>query len=182
MPDSPLRIRSRERVNDWLAELRERYGAFERAEKRWELAPDAYEASHDRIAKGANGGAGIWATDDGGRVLLVRNEGEEGWADPGGKREGGESFEEAARREVREETGVDCEITGLREVHVLELADETDSDRPTLASLIAVFDGVRVGGTPRPREGEIAEVGWFETCPDTVLYTEVAERPFPASE
>jgi len=181
MPETDLPARSRERVNDWLDELRERYGAVEYIEKRWELAPDAYEASRNRIAEGANGGAGIWATDDEGRVLLVRNEGDEGWADPGGKREGGESFEAAARREVREETGVDCEITGLREVHVLELADETDSDRPTLASLIAIFDGVRVGGTPRPREGEIAEVGWFEACPDTVLYTEVAERPFPAS-
>ena len=154
MPETDLPARSRERVNDWFDELRERYGAFERAEKRWELAPDAYEATRERIAEGANGGAGIWATDDEGRVLLVRNEGDEGWADPGGK----------------------------REVHVLELADETDSNRATLASLIAIFDGVRVGGTPRPREGEIAEVGWFETCPDTVLYTEVAERPFPASE
>ena len=182
MTETDLPARSRERVNEWLADMRERYGAFERAEKRWELAPGGYEASRDRIVDGANGGAGIWATDDDGRVLLARNEGDEGWADPGGKRERDESFEAAARREVREETGVDCEITGLREVHVLELADETDSGRPTLASLIAVFDGVRVGGTPRPREGEIAEVGWFERCPDAVLYPEVADRPIPASE
>ena len=182
MTETDLPARSRERVDEWLADMRERYGAFERAEKRWELAPGGYEASRDRIADGANGGAGIWATDDDGRVLLARNEGDEGWADPGGKRERDESFEAAARREVREETGVDCEITGLREVHVLELADETDSGRPTLASLIAVFDGVRIGGTPRPREGEISEVGWFERCPDTVLYPEVADRPIPASE
>ncbi|MFC7139485.1 NUDIX hydrolase [Halosimplex aquaticum] len=179
---SDLAARSRERVGDWLADLRERYGDFERVEKRWEQAPAAYERDRDRIAAGANGGAGVWITDDEGRVLLVRNAGDEGWADPGGKREAGESFEAAARREVREETNVRCAITGVREVHALELVDGTDPARSALASLIVIFDGAYEGGEPRPREGEIAEVAWFDTCPDAVLYPEVAARPFPASE
>ncbi|ELZ22803.1 hypothetical protein C475_16916 [Halosimplex carlsbadense 2-9-1] len=182
MTDNDLAERSRERVADWLAALRERYDGFERVEKRWELAPDAYERDRERIAAGANGGGGIWVTNDDGEVLLVRNEGDEGWADPGGKREAGESFEAAARREVREETAVRATITGLREAHVLELVDETDPRRPSLASLIAIFDGEYAGGDPRPREGEIAAAEWVVSPPEAVLYPEVADRPYPASE
>jgi len=182
MTDTDLPARSRERVADWLADLRERYAEFERVEKRWELAPEAYERGRDRIAAGANGGAGIWVTNDDGEVLLVRNEGDEGWADPGGKREAGESFEAAARREVHEETGVETTITGLREVHVLELVDGHDPNRPALATLVAIFDGESAGGDPRPRDGEIAATEWVASPPETVLYPEVADRPYPASE
>ncbi|WP_123538790.1 NUDIX hydrolase [Halosimplex salinum] len=180
-PDADLPTRSRERVDDWLADLRERYDGFERVEKCWDLSADAYERNRERVAAGANGGAGIWITNDAGAVLLVRNEGDEGWADPGGKREAGESFEAAARREVREEANVDATVTGVREAHVLELVDETDPDRPALWSLIVIFDGEYAGGDPRPREGEIAAVEWFEGTPDAVLYPEVADRPFPTN-
>ncbi|MFB6139320.1 MAG: NUDIX hydrolase [Halosimplex sp.] len=178
--DANLPARSRERVAAWLADLRERYEGFDRVEKRWELTPEAYERDRERIAAGANGGAGIWITNDDGEVLLVRNEGDDGWADPGGKREADESFEVAARREVREETSVAASITGVCEAHVLELVDERDPDRPALASLIVVFTGEYEGGHPRPREGEIAAVDWFASPPERPLYPEVAERPFPA--
>ncbi|MFB6195173.1 MAG: NUDIX hydrolase [Haloplanus sp.] len=174
---------SRERVQELLADFRERYDDFERVDDRIELSPSGYEMNRQRIEDGVNGGAGIWVTNDGGQVLLVRDEGDEGWVDPGGKREAGESFEEAARRETREETGIDCEITGLLAAHVTELVDETDPDRPTLYSLIAVFTGRPRDeeATPRPREGEIAAVDWFDAPPGTVGYPEVAERPFPAT-
>ncbi len=44
-----------------------------------------------------------------GRVLLLRHRGPRApfWATPGGGLERGESFEQAARRELREETGLD---------------------------------------------------------------------------
>ncbi len=58
-------------------------------------------------------GVVIWRD---GRVLLVRRakpprQGE--WSLPGGAQELGETVFEAARREVREETGLEVEITGL---------------------------------------------------------------------
>ena len=55
--------------------------------------------------------------DDGGRILLVKHRPERGgywqgkWICPGGKLETGETMEEGARREVREETGLDIVIT-----------------------------------------------------------------------
>lgn len=175
---------SRERVEEWVDEFDARYESFEVVEDRMELSPDHYETDRRRIEAGENGGAGLWVTDVNERVLLVRDEGDDGWVDPGGKREADESFAEAARRETREETGLDCVVTGLLSAHVTELVDATDPERPALYSLIAIFTGEPVADDPmpRPREGEIAAVDWFETPPDTVGYPAVADRPFPAAE
>jgi 8-oxo-dGTP pyrophosphatase MutT (NUDIX family) len=51
--------------------------------------------------------------DDAGRVLLIQRTDNELWAVPGGAQDVGETSTEAAVREVREETGLDVEVTGL---------------------------------------------------------------------
>jgi len=48
-----------------------------------------------------------------GRILLIRRTDNNYWAIPGGALEPGESVREAAAREVMEETGIACEVTGL---------------------------------------------------------------------
>ena len=52
-------------------------------------------------------------TDGEGRILLQRRADNELWALPGGGMDLDESVPEAARREVREETGYEVDITGL---------------------------------------------------------------------
>jgi ADP-ribose pyrophosphatase YjhB (NUDIX family) len=51
--------------------------------------------------------------DDRGRIVLVHRLDNDLWALPGGGMELGESIEETAVREVREETGLNVSITGL---------------------------------------------------------------------
>ena len=51
-------------------------------------------------------------TNEKGEILLV-NSPWRGWEYPGGLIEPGESFEAALKREVREESGVEIEITGF---------------------------------------------------------------------
>ncbi|MFF0725614.1 NUDIX hydrolase [Streptomyces sp. NPDC004134] len=52
-------------------------------------------------------------TDDGGRILLQRRRDNGLWALPGGGMDLGDSLPGCAVREVREETGLDVEVTGL---------------------------------------------------------------------
>lgn len=168
---------SRDRVRRARARLAET-DDFRCVEVSWDVTAATYERERDRFDRQALGGAGVWLTRDDGAVLLARNEGDVGWADPGGKREAGETYAEAAKREVREETGVDCRLTGIREFH--EIEHHPPDDSPPIVEAIVIFDGEYVDGTPRARPGEIAAVEWFTAPPERVAYEQVRTRPYPA--
>jgi ADP-ribose pyrophosphatase YjhB (NUDIX family) len=51
--------------------------------------------------------------DSEGRILLIRRTDNGYWAIPGGGVEPGESVSQATAREVKEETGFDCEVVGI---------------------------------------------------------------------
>jgi 8-oxo-dGTP pyrophosphatase MutT (NUDIX family) len=55
----------------------------------------------------------VVVANDAGEILLIRRSDNDNWALPGGAIDLGESAAQAAVRETKEETGVDCEITGL---------------------------------------------------------------------
>lgn len=83
-------------------------------------------------------------------MLLVKDTYGPGlWLLPGGMAELGESAQQAARREVAEETGLDVSITGL-----LGVADQ-------LPVVLFFFAGNIEGGELEPRTDEIADFGWF---------------------
>jgi ADP-ribose pyrophosphatase YjhB (NUDIX family) len=90
--------------------------------------------------------------DDDGRIWLLRRAFHEGagrWTFPGGFVELGESVEEAARRETREELEIDVELGGL--VGVYSRADER---------VVLVVFAARALGVPRETE-EATEVRAF---------------------
>ncbi|GAA3668979.1 NUDIX domain-containing protein [Nonomuraea antimicrobica] len=55
----------------------------------------------------------VVVTNDAGDLLLIRRSDNDNWALPGGAIDLGESIPQAAIREILEETGITCEITGL---------------------------------------------------------------------
>lgn len=83
-------------------------------------------------------------------VLLVRHTYEPWWYLPGGGVGRGESFADAARREVREETGL--RVAELRLFGLYHSRAEGKSDH------IALFVAGAVAGTPRAASREIAAV------------------------
>lgn len=76
-----------------------------------------------------------------GRVLLARRRG--AWGVPAGFVEYDEDYLSAAHREVREETGLEIELTGLAN-------PSSNFVRPDLHSLVGVVCARRIGGTLRP--------------------------------
>ncbi|MFG1997786.1 NUDIX domain-containing protein [Spirillospora sp. NPDC048911] len=55
----------------------------------------------------------VVVTNESGEILLIHRTDNDNWALPGGAIDLGESVAQAAVRETKEETGIDCEITGL---------------------------------------------------------------------
>ena len=88
-------------------------------------------------------------TNDKGEILLV-NSPWRGWEYPGGLIEPGESFEAALKREVREESGVEIEITGFVGVCKNVARDIVNID----------FTARYTSGELTTSE-ESTEVGWF---------------------
>jgi len=91
--------------------------------------------------------------DDEGRVLLVRQTyGRRSWELPGGGRQPRESLEQAVRREVREEIGVEVTTAELRGVYF-----EPSVDQHHFAFRCELV----VGADPKPSSPEILECRYW---------------------
>jgi ADP-ribose pyrophosphatase YjhB (NUDIX family) len=78
--------------------------------------PRRIDYHNDPEAPAANSmvpSANVAVTNDVGELLLIRRSDNDNWALPGGAVDLGESLPHAAIRETKEESGIDCEITGL---------------------------------------------------------------------
>ena len=88
-------------------------------------------------------------TNDKGEILLV-NSPWRGWEYPGGLIEPGETFEQALHREVREESGVEIEITGF-----VGICKNVGMD------IVNIDFTARYAGGQLTTSEESTEVGWF---------------------
>jgi 8-oxo-dGTP pyrophosphatase MutT (NUDIX family) len=103
----------------------------------------------------------IVINDDGG-ILLIRRTDNGNLALPGGGMDLGESITETAVREVKEETGLDVEITGLVGIytnprHLIEYT----SDGEVRQEFSIVFTATPVGGRPTT-SSESSELVWCD--------------------
>jgi ADP-ribose pyrophosphatase YjhB (NUDIX family) len=99
---------------------------------------------------------------DADEILLIRRSDNDNWAIPGGAMDLGESLTQAAIRETKEETGIDCEITGLIGIytdpkHVILYT----SNGETRQEFSVVLTASPTGGLPTP-SSESTEVRWVD--------------------
>ena len=97
--------------------------------------------------------------DDAGRILLQHRVDNDLWALPGGTHDFGESIEDTVIREIREETGLEVEVTGLVGIysdprHVIAYSDGEVRQQFTLAFR------TRVLGGRLARDSESHELRW----------------------
>lgn len=120
-----------------------------------------------------------------GAMLLIRNSYRRGWGFPGGFLKRGETPDDAARRETREEVGVDVVLDPKPKVVVDAGMRRVD----------VIYTGQAVEGgeadDPRPRSPEILEARWFPATELPDLQAEAvsalielgrAKRPQPSGE
>jgi len=99
-----------------------------------------------------------------GEILLIRRSDNDNYALPGGAIDLGESMTQAAVREVREETGIDCEITGLVGIytdpkHVILYT----SNNEVRQEFSIVLTARKIDGEPTP-SSESTEVAWIRAA------------------
>lgn len=104
----------------------------------------------------------VVVADDAGRILLIRRTDNGNWAVPGGAIDLGESMIDAAVRETHEESGIDCEITGLVGIftdprHVIHYTSN-DEVRQEFSIMLV---GRAISGEPTPST-EASEVRWVD--------------------
>jgi ADP-ribose pyrophosphatase YjhB (NUDIX family) len=116
----------------------------------------------------------VVVTNDAGQILLIKRSDNDNWAVPGGAIDLGESLIQAAVRETKEETGIDCEVTGLVGIyadpkHVVLYT----SNNEVRQEFSIVLTARALGGVPTSSD-ESEEVRW-------VAHESVASYPMDRS-
>jgi ADP-ribose pyrophosphatase YjhB (NUDIX family) len=156
--------------------LAARYDDPYRKSERVTIDPARFEKA---VSRGDDGGWGVGAlVVSDGCGLFVR-EGDV-WLLPGGRLEAGESPEAGARRETREETGVEIEITGLGAI-----AEQTfvrDGSDRSYDFRFATFVAEPTDGlTEVPSDdgdGSIDDVAWRSAVPERTFDRPLVSRLF----
>jgi 8-oxo-dGTP diphosphatase len=98
-----------------------------------------------------------------GRIAVVHRPRYDDWSLPKGKLDPGETSEEAALREVREETGLACELGR-------ELSSTSYHDRKGRSKVVRYWLMEPVGGEFAPND-EVDELRWLEPAEAAALLT-----------
>lgn len=99
---------------------------------------------------------------DQGQLLLIRRTDNGNWSLPGGAVDAGETLRQAAVRETREETGIECKVTGISGIytnpsHVIEYT----SDGEVRQEFSIVLTAEPIAGEPTP-SSESSQVTWVD--------------------
>ncbi|MFB6179307.1 MAG: NUDIX hydrolase [Halorientalis sp.] len=173
---------NREEVGRRKARLLDDYDGVSVREEHEEIPAHLFPDLRDLAREGYTGGGYVWVVRDPRdtaplseslpddieerrRVLMILSRGSDRWGLPGGGRECGESYEDAAAREVGEETGIDCSIVEPFLLRQRVSVSKGDHDE-RLHTLWVFFDGRYEGGHLDIQPGELNGAAWFADPPE----------------
>ena len=112
----------------------------------------------------------VVVVNDAGEILMIRRTDNDNWAVPGGAVDLGESVAQAAVRETREESGIECEITGIVGIysdpkHVILYTSNGEARQ----EFSIVLTARPLSGQPTP-SSESSEVRWVPVS-EVIDYT-----------
>lgn len=121
---------------------------------------DFYDDPQAPAANGLVPSVNVVVANDEGSILMIRRTDNGNWAAPGGAIDLGESVTQAAVRETLEESGIECEITGIADIysdprHVIHHT----SNGEVRQEFSIVLTARALGGQPTP-SNESSEVRW----------------------
>jgi len=127
------------------------------------LSPRRIDYYDDPDAPKANSlvpSVNVVVVNDAGEILMIRRTDNDNWAVPGGAIDLGESVAQAAVRETREESGIECEITGIVGIysdpkHVILYTSNGEARQ----EFSIVLTARPLSGRPTP-SSESSEVRW----------------------
>ena len=111
----------------------------------------------------------VVVVNDAGEILMIRRTDNDNWAIPGGAIDLGESVAQAAVRETREESGIECAITGIVGIysdpkHVILYTSNGEARQ----EFSIVLTARPLSGQPTP-SSESSEVRWV-SAPEALNY------------
>jgi 8-oxo-dGTP diphosphatase len=145
--------------------IEERHRDFLEFTHRRSVSRPRFRTLAERVERtGAPYGAHTAVYRDSGELLLVRHEDVDRWVVPGGQQRDGESFREAAERELAEETGIEADYRGLAYLTRMEIR----CDDHYLLGVMPVYEAraQTVETEVADPEGEISAARWFDTLPE----------------
>lgn len=151
---------SRERVEQRLARLDDAFDSFTVNQTTLSVSEAAYERARNRCQTSLID-AYVQVYDDDGDVLLVADD--DGAVVPHAQLRRETELRDGAREVVRDLTGVDCEVTGLRRVTILGVCDEDAPECSPVYRLVTVLTAERTGGSPDP------DAGWYDDVPESAF-------------
>ena len=116
-------------------------------------------------------------------MLLIRRSDNDNWALPGGGVDIGESLTQAAVRETREESGIECQVTGLSGIytdpgHVILYTSNGEVRQEFSIVLTAIATGGQLAAEQRDHRGALGQAWRSSELPDGPVDA-AASRPRP---
>lgn len=108
------------------------------------------------------GGVAFQPTDEGFEVALIKTTTEGRWQLPKGHIDPGETDEQAAIREVREEAGIECEIVSAIDKVDYWYVDRWGKEPVRTHKYVHFYLMKFVRGSTEDHDDEVTEARWFE--------------------